>query len=311
MKIAAVWGASGFVGRHLVAALQQAGWRVRALVRNLDAKRGTVLAGLDAKPLPFSASLDEMLGALRGADVAFHCAGKPDGNASELAEFERATALFAEAAGASGVPVLIQLSTVAVYGAKPGSLVTTATPLAATTPYARSRIAAEVAAKSNTAGSRTCCCVVRIPMVVGPGMASDALRLFFGTLRYRVFFHPGPRRALLNCIGISRLCRLLVTLAEHPVQEAVAVLQIADNVPWVDIARIYGEQTGRPVLRIRIPRVLARLASRLLLGCDAQEGLAALASTVTYMDDAGQLGFDLRATPTTASDIANVARQRT
>ena len=303
MKTAAVWGASGFVGRHLIAALQQAGWHVRALVR----ETGTASAGVEVRMLPFSATPDEMRAVLRGVDAAFHCAGNPANDAPGLAQYGHASAQFARAAAADGVPALIQLSTVAVYGAKPGAIVTSAAPLAATAPYARSRIAAEAEASSGTVESRTRCCVVRIPMVVGPGMAADALRLFFRTLRHGVFFHPGPRRAMLSCIGISRLCRLLTVLADHPPQEAAAVLQFADNVPWLDIARIYGEQAGRPVFRIRIPRALARFGARIALGRDAEEGLSALANTVIYVDDASRLGFDLHDIPTTASDIAALA----
>ncbi|MBI2226801.1 MAG: hypothetical protein HYU44_18050 [Betaproteobacteria bacterium] len=85
------------------------------------------------------------------------------------------------------------------------------------------------------------------------------------------------------------------------------MLQFADNVPWLDIARIYGEQAGRPVFRIRIPRALARFGARIALGRDAEEGLSALANTVIYVDDASRLGFDLHDIPTTASDIAALA----
>ena len=305
MKTAAVWGASGFVGRHLVAALLQAGWRVRALVR----ETGPASAGVEVRMLPFSATSGEMRAVLGNVDVAFHCAGNRAEDATGLAEFARASAQFSQAAAAGGVPTLIQLSTVAVYGAKAGAIVTAATPPAASTPYARSRIAAEAAAKTGTTGSGMRCNLVRIPMVVGPGMTADALRLFFATLRHGIFFHPGPRRATLSCIGISRLSRLLTALANHPPPDAAAVLQFADNVRWLDIARIYGEQAGQPVSRIRIPRALARLGARVLLGRDAGEGLSALANTVTYADDASALGFDLQDTPTTAGDIAEVARQ--
>src|SRR5262249_874345 len=161
----------------------------------------------------------------------FHCAGNPAESAAAGSEYEHASARYARAAVAAGVPLLIQLSTVAVYGmtaqVSARAHVTTATPLVPDSAYARSRVAAQTAAHAAVAGSGTRSVMVRVPMVVGADMTSDALRLFFRTLRYGVFLHPGPSDAVLNCIGITRLCRVLAALARNTPPQAT-VLQFAD-----------------------------------------------------------------------------------
>ncbi len=147
MKTAAVWGATGFVGRHLVAALQQAGWRVRALVRETGSAAAAI-PQLESVALPFTANSAQMVAALKGVDVVFHCAGNPEATAAELAEFESATSRFADAVAISGTRRLIHLSTVAVYGADSGQSVGSDSPLEGSGAYARGRIAAATARRT-------------------------------------------------------------------------------------------------------------------------------------------------------------------
>ena len=76
--LATVFGGTGFVGRHVVRALAQAGWRVRAAVRNPNVAGFLVPAGGVGQVSAVQANVrypDSIAAALRGADVAINASG--------------------------------------------------------------------------------------------------------------------------------------------------------------------------------------------------------------------------------------------
>lgn len=255
--LAVVWGATGFVGSHLVAALAEQGWKVRALVREAGSS-SHVRAGVERRALSTAASLAEMRPLLAGADVVFHCASHGDTSPRSFREFVRGTGRFARAAREAGVARYVQLSTVAVYGRNARGRVGPGVPPAPEGAYAGSRAAAERLATRTFRDSPGRSVIVRIPMVVGEAMTSQALRHFFGTLRTGFFLHPGERTAVLNCIGIRRLVDGLAHLAA-PATVAAPVIQFGDNIRWEDIAALYAETTGRSVTRVQVPGWMARM----------------------------------------------------
>ena len=298
-ELAVVWGASGFVGSQLVDTLSAAGWRVRALVRDLDSQRVKFGAEVDTRSLDMRAAPAEMRAALEGATVVFHCAGHGEETPASYADFVAGTAVFAETAKQVGARRYFQLSTVAVYGARSERDIGPAFPIQPRTAYARSRAAAEQVALEIYGDSPGRCTVVRFPMVVGPAMRSDALRSFFRALRLGVFLHPGEQDAALNCIGIRRLAANLVALAEMgpPVPR---ICQFADNVKWTNIAAIYARESGRSVSRIPIPGRLGRAA------VSAMFGISVLGNRATFRNDAAI--FTGVASPDTETEISELVR---
>lgn len=102
-RTALVTGATGFVGRHLVPALQADGWTVRALTRRPASYDGPgeVVGGDVSDP----ASVVE---ALRGVDVAFYLVHSLDH--TDYAERDAAAArAFSAAAEAAGVSQIVYL----------------------------------------------------------------------------------------------------------------------------------------------------------------------------------------------------------
>jgi uncharacterized protein YbjT (DUF2867 family) len=102
-RTALVTGATGFVGRHLVPALQADGWRVRALTRRPERYDGPgeVVGGDVSDP----AGLAE---ALRGVDVAFYLVHSLD-HADYSQRDARAARAFAAAAEEAGVTQIVYL----------------------------------------------------------------------------------------------------------------------------------------------------------------------------------------------------------
>lgn len=260
-ELAVVWGATGYVGRQLVRALIASGWRVRALVRDPETANMNDAGDVEIRAVSMRSSPRDMLGSLAGADVVYHCAGHGDGSSFALHNFVEGTAAFAQAAREAGVRRYIQLSTVAVYGASAGVDIGPDVPVHPRNEYARSRHAAEQRALQAFEGAEERCTLVRIPMVVGPGMQSDALRALFRVLRFGLFLHPGDRSAVLNCIGVNRLAASLISMAAPGPARVPSICQLADNLPWREIVATYGEASGRRIVRIPVPTGIASLAA--------------------------------------------------
>jgi len=111
-----VTGGSGFLGRHLIAALRAEGRPVRALARSEASARAVREAGAD----PVAGDLDDeaaLREGMRGCDRAFHAAAYVKGWGPRE-EFHRATVQGTErviaAARAAGVRRLVHVSTEAV-----------------------------------------------------------------------------------------------------------------------------------------------------------------------------------------------------
>lgn len=137
-----VSGASGLLGRELVAQLVERGVAVRALSRFHDAARKAVptadWVGGDLRNPKF------LSGALAGCDVVFHCAGVMAADARENGLVNRdATEFLLDEARRAGVRRFVHVSSVAVYG--DGAQVRTRedAPRAAGNAYARSKLEAE------------------------------------------------------------------------------------------------------------------------------------------------------------------------
>lgn len=306
-ELAVVWGATGFVGRQLVRSLLASGWRVRALVRDLEAANLGDSNGLEIRCISMRSTRREMAEALTGADVVYHCAGHGNDRSFALQNFVEGTADFALSAREAGVRHYVQLSTVAVYGASTGVDIGPDTPVHPRNEYARSRHAAEQRAFQAFEGALDRCTVVRIPMVVGRGMQSDALRALFRVLRIGIFLHPGDRSAVLNCVGVNRLVASLVSMGTPGAAPLPTVFQLADNLPWSEIVAIYAEASGRRIRRIPVPPGIAGLAA--LASASRRSPLlsvSVLNNSVTFRDQGDWLPARSSA-PRTVDDVRALA----
>lgn len=193
-----VTGASGFVGRELCADLLKRGSKVRALVRDpATAPQGTtpcVAAGLDD-----ARAIDR---AVTGVSAVVHLAGRahvmresadnPD-EAFRVVNVD-GTRRVLDASRAAGVPKFLFASSVKAVGEANDRPWTESTVPAPEDAYGRSKLAAEEVVRSAGRDGMHAP-ILRLPLVYGPGVKGNLLRLLealdagrplpFGSIRNR------------------------------------------------------------------------------------------------------------------------------
>ncbi|MRR56878.1 MAG: NAD-dependent epimerase/dehydratase family protein [Deltaproteobacteria bacterium] len=298
--LVAVWGATGFVGRHLVDALLAKGVTIRALCRDTMQDSAAWRGQVQIRHLELEADEAEFRRALDGVSCVVHCAGTPGPDPRSLRAYELGTAALARSAAAMGVQSLILLSTVSVYGSQVRGEVGVETSPLPDSAYGACRLRAECAARDELAGSSTKkLAVVRVPAVVGLGMQGRVLSRFQRGLRTGLFFHPGEPSAGLPCIGVHRLADRLAAMALSEPASLPDICQLADFMRWVELARIYEEVSGSRVRRIPFPKIIALAISNLLPHLGLSGPLAALSNVTKYRNEEPDLLAEV------ANDVAS------
>lgn len=261
-------GATGFVGTHLVAALLAAGWEVRAALRSQSAQP---LGGCEMVLVGDLAMLPDARDALAGIDAVVHLAGrahvlrKPAADAE--AAFHRAnvdaTRHLAQQAAAAGVRRFVFLSSVKVNGERTFDAPFTETDAPAPEDaYGRSKWAAEQALHEIGAATGLEVVVIRPPLVYGPGVKANFLRL----LRLVERGVPLPLAGVHNrrsLVGVWNLCDLIATAARHPAAAGETFL-VSDqhDLSTPDLVRAIAAAIGRPARLLSFPTAVLRLAAR-------------------------------------------------
>jgi nucleoside-diphosphate-sugar epimerase len=229
-----VTGASGFIGRHLVVALHQAGFRVRLLLRRepdvpewLGGPAPEVVAGALGDP----AALERLA---EGADVVIHGAG--------LIKAARTRDFFA--VNRDGAATMAE----AAARVAPSARFLLVSSLAAREPqlsdYAASKRAGEDAVLERL-GERAA--VLRPPVVYGPG---DRETLIFFKLAARRFVPLlGSADARAAMIHVADLVRLIVAMAKKPAGGGAARSAADDRLQgytWEELLGAAARAVGNP-----------------------------------------------------------------
>jgi nucleoside-diphosphate-sugar epimerase len=251
-RLAAVTGATGFVGRRLVHALAAAGWRVRVLVRPsapgwpLDAEAEVVSGDLDDP-----AALETLT---RGSDVVVHVAGliKARERAAFFAVNVEGARRMAQAVG-EGRMVLIS------------SLAARAPALS---DYAASKRAGEEAAGS-VLGERLI--VLRPPAIYGPG-DRETLALFRLAGAAPWLPTPGSSTARLALAHVDDVAASVLARLDGPWAPGVFAVGGArpEGYGWREIFEGAAAAMGRRPMLAPIPDAVIQVAAI------ASEGVARL-----------------------------------
>ncbi len=243
----ALTGATGFVGKILVADLARGGWPVRALAR---AAPGRTLPSLDGVEwISGDLASDDALSALvRGAGVVIHLAGAT--KAKDAATFHEINAArtgdLVSRAQAAGVSHFVHVSSLTALRPEVSA-------------YASSKASSENLAIRN-AGSMALT-IVRAPAVLGP--EDDATRALFSALARGILPSPGGAAAdyRFSVIDVMDASRCLLGYAAAPASGVRSVAPAGHlNLSWHDVAQSAEHVLQRPVRRIVMPPLLMKVA---------------------------------------------------
>ena len=267
MTAVLVTGASGFVGRAACAAFAKRGWQVRAGVRGDSA-----IEGAD----PVQGSLEQGW-SVDGVDVVVHLAGIAHQIHAQNAEDAyqamncQATERLARAAMQAGVRRFVFMSSIKVNGER--------TPIdrpfrASDAPqpedrYARSKRDAERALAS--LGGKMEVAVLRPPLVYGPGVRANFLRLI-RLVERRLPLPFGAIRNRRSLIYVGNLADLIVAAATSPAAAGRTLLAAdGDDLSTPQLVTEIGRALGTPARLIGVPVPLLRLGGA-ITGMGAEIG---------------------------------------
>jgi UDP-glucose 4-epimerase len=246
-----VTGGSGFIGRHVVAHLLDAGAEVRVV---------------DLQPHP-DPGVDIVLGDIADADVldaAF--AGGYDGVVhlaavtSVLRSVEHpeltyrtnvaATALLLEKARAAGTTSLAFASTNAVTGPTDAPAITETAPLQPLTPYGATKAAGEMLMSAYTASYGLRCAPLRLTNVYGPGMqAKDSIvaRLMRAIRLGHTFEIYGDGQQVRDYVHAADVTAAMAQALEDPAWSGPMVIGAGRSLSVLEVVEAVRQITGAEI----------------------------------------------------------------
>ncbi len=262
-----VTGATGFVGRHLVPVLVQAGWRVRCAVRTPTGNSDEVLIGSIGPDTDWQA-------ALHGVEAVVHLAARVHHPGEEHAgEIYRTvntegTLQLARCAAAAGVHQFIHLSTILVNGSHTNGRA----PFreddipAPRGVYGKSKAAAEAGLKDIAEGVKMGVTIIRPPLIYGAGALGN-FRLLVKAIQLGM---PLPFAAIRNrraIPGVENLAsvianRLSAAGSKFDVFLVADEMQISTPEFVRQIARAAGGTAHLISVPIKVLQVLLKMSRR-------------------------------------------------
>ncbi|MDB5822799.1 MAG: wcaG [Herminiimonas sp.] len=269
-----VTGANGFVGRQVVRDLGMREHEVVQAVRHAAGPSEVAVGDLSGAT--------DWRAALAGCNAVIHLAARvhvmQDQSKDALAEFRKvnvvASVELARQAIEAGINRFVYVSSVKVNGESTmDKAYTPFDPPAPQDPYGISKLEAEKALRALTKDSEMGLVVVRPPLVYGPGVRANFLRL----IKLVGSGVPLPFGALRNkrsMVSVGNFSDLLIACATHPAAAGEVFLVSDDSdASTPELIRGIGEAFEKKPRLLSIPEVLLKFGGQLLGASGAMDRL--------------------------------------
>lgn len=252
MTTIGITGASGFVGRHLTKELIHRGFTVRAVVRSA----GTSEVGAEEVPLGDFTMVSDWEPVLNGLDIVVNLAARVhvmhEIESEPLQAFRTmnvdVTRSVAQAAARANVKRFLYLSSIKVNGESTQS----DKPFHAShqpapeDPYGVSKLEAEITLKDIGAETGLEIAVVRPPLVYGPNVGGNFLRL----LKLSTMGVPLPFGSVRNAramIAVENLVDAIIHFSTTPIDGwVVALVKDSDSLSTGELLKLMGASSTKP-----------------------------------------------------------------
>lgn len=267
-----VTGANGFIGHHLIHKLLGMGHNVCAIVRSESAAE-SIPDSAETRVINDPQDLDLWKDALAGSDAVIHLIGLAHAAARDKSDLMKRfretnvklTERVVDACIHNNVHRLIYLSSIKAVGEGASDPYTEESQCSPENAYGESKREAELLILNRTQESPIEVSLVRPPVVFGPGVKGNIVRMM-KLVRSRL---PLPIRCLrakrsMVYVGnlVDALC-LMVT-AEQPVEGIFHISDPGVALTTREMLLQLGRHMGRTILELPVPASLLRVMGRLV-----------------------------------------------
>ncbi len=267
-----VTGASGFVGRAIVARLLRR-HRVRGAIRGAAIER--VQSGVVVAPGKCLSPSQDWSDALAQVSTVVHCAGRVhvmnEQAADPLLEFRQVnvagTLNLARQAVEAGAKRFVFISSIKVSGesTSPGCPFVADQQPAPCDAYSVSKLEAELALRSLASQTGMEVVVIRSPLVYGPGVKAN----FREMMRWLARGLPLPLGAVTqnkrSLVSLDNLSDLVETCVDHPAAaNQIFLVSDGEDLSTAALLQRLGAALGRPARLVPVPVRVLKMGASLL-----------------------------------------------